>query len=267
VIRTFKEDLVKKCQVNACIDRWDGKAALHVVTHAKWQRSRGRNPSEPYGEHRNPRKALSAALTELRTYQPLCGSHIPFAIGEMAELARFTKQDISGSFNGVDVTASPSSSVYDLVTFWRFKMNRRAEEYRDSPEGRAAAAQRAAQIAALQTRYAELMVELPTLDFVNQYVLLRWFHDFEKVNGDVDLHEDDGDMDRVVATFAEHGYQPDVNVGSAFNENDADNCARYIIGQCLSCIIKFGVIPQILPDFVDKWTKKFAPPPPEAILH
>jgi len=36
--------------------------AEYVVSHAKWQRSRGRNPSEPYRGEKNPRKALALAL-------------------------------------------------------------------------------------------------------------------------------------------------------------------------------------------------------------
>ena len=37
----------------------------HVVTHGAWQVSRGRQPSEPYGEIKNPREAYGKALSDL----------------------------------------------------------------------------------------------------------------------------------------------------------------------------------------------------------
>ncbi|KXK08782.1 MAG: hypothetical protein UZ21_OP11001000335 [Microgenomates bacterium OLB22] len=36
-------------------------SAKYVIAHAAWQQSRGRKPSEPYGDETNPRKALAAA--------------------------------------------------------------------------------------------------------------------------------------------------------------------------------------------------------------
>ena len=39
-----------------------GSGADYVIAHAKWQRSRGRNPSESFKGERNPLKALALAL-------------------------------------------------------------------------------------------------------------------------------------------------------------------------------------------------------------
>lgn len=249
------------------MDWRNGKGALYVVAHAKWQQSRGRNPSEPYGEHRNPRKALSAALAELRTYQPMCGGYIPSMIEAMVEVARFTNQDVSGCFNDAKVTAAPSSDVAALVAFWRSETDRQREGLRNSPQGKKAALKRARQLAARRKRYAELMTELPNLDFSNLGLLLNWFHDFEDAGGDVESHPTEDDYVRIIATFEAHSYKVDENTGPYFNGDDADNCARYIIGQCLSCLHSRYPVLQLLPSWVVEWRQKFQPPPEGISLH
>jgi len=41
-------------------------SAEYVVAHAKWKKSRGRQPSMSYKGERNPHKALALALIDLR---------------------------------------------------------------------------------------------------------------------------------------------------------------------------------------------------------
>ncbi len=43
--------------------------AEYVVAHGKWKKSRGRNPSLPFGKIKNPLKALAAAELELKSFQ------------------------------------------------------------------------------------------------------------------------------------------------------------------------------------------------------
>jgi hypothetical protein len=125
---------MKRSQVYNRITRWDGKGALYIVAHAKFQKRRGRNASEPYKGESNPLKALKLALAELKTFVPMCGSYISTMIAEMVDVARFTNQEVSGEFNGVTVTANPKSSPEELVAWWSNEMNRRSEEYHNSDE-------------------------------------------------------------------------------------------------------------------------------------
>lgn len=125
---------MKRSQVLDRITRWEGKGALYVVAHAKFQKSRGRNASEPYNGERNPLKALKLALAELKTFVPMCGSYISTMIAEMVDVAKFTNQEVNGEFNGVVVTANPKSLPEALAAWWMDEMNRRSEEYHNSDE-------------------------------------------------------------------------------------------------------------------------------------
>ena len=125
---------MKRSKVIAQITRWEGKGALYIVAHARYQSHRGKNPSESYKGELNPRKALQLALTELRTYDPMCGDWIPAGISKMVGIAKFTNQEVTGEFNGVSVTAKPTSSPEVLADWWSKEMDRRSEEYRSSDE-------------------------------------------------------------------------------------------------------------------------------------
>ena len=45
-------------------------SASHVVAHAIWQRSRGRQPSMSYRDELNPRQALANAKAEIQLSRP-----------------------------------------------------------------------------------------------------------------------------------------------------------------------------------------------------
>lgn len=47
--------------------------AEFVIEHARWQQSRGRNPSEPFKHIRDPRKAFELASRVVAGLPPLCG--------------------------------------------------------------------------------------------------------------------------------------------------------------------------------------------------
>jgi hypothetical protein len=131
---------MKRSQVLSCSNRRKkmgvANNALYVVIHAMFQRSRGKNPSEPYKGERNPFKALKLAIVELRTFNPRCGGHIPTMIVEMVEISKRTKQEVTGKFNGVSVTATPKSSPEALADWWSKEMDRQVEEYCNSDESK-----------------------------------------------------------------------------------------------------------------------------------
>jgi hypothetical protein len=47
------------------VEYWPQNSMEHVATHGAWQHSRGRQPSEPYLDIRNPREAYAQALSDL----------------------------------------------------------------------------------------------------------------------------------------------------------------------------------------------------------
>ena len=254
---------MKRSQVLACISRWEGKGALYIVAHAKYQHYRGRNPSESYKGELNPRKALLLALAELRTFEPMCGSYIPASITEMVGIAKFTKQEVSGTFNDVTITASPTTSPEMLVTRWQEEVNRQAREYRNSAEYKSNLFRRAMQVQALRVKVQDMMQQLESLDFENIEAVVNWFDGIRDASDDVDVMSMIR-REEIVQKFQVHGYQPNDNLGDKFNEKDKENVARYIVGQALDNLITFGSIHQVYSYFAEDWRKKFISPTTEA---
>ncbi len=73
----------------------------YVVQHARWQRSRGRRPSEPYGPFLNPRVALEAARAD--------AAH---AAKNMAILDQVVAEALAGAF-----TLPCSPDIVGMVVF------------------------------------------------------------------------------------------------------------------------------------------------------
>jgi hypothetical protein len=70
------------------------KDAFYIVAHAKFQKNRGKNPSEPYKRELNPRKALVIALAELRSQERRSGNkptfQVTIGLKEIGEFSKFT---------------------------------------------------------------------------------------------------------------------------------------------------------------------------------
>ena len=68
------------------------------------------------------------------------------------------------------------------------------------------------------------------------------------------------DRERIIATFGAHGYVSGVNCGDAFDAEDRENVARWLIGQCLANLVSVGAIHGIVHKFADDWIEKFETP-------
>lgn len=253
---------MKRSQVTAHLTRWEGKGALYIVAHACFQNKRGKNPSEPYRGEFNPRKALLLALTELRTYEPMCGELIPASIAKMVGVAKFTNQEVTGVFNDVLVTATPKSSAEELVVYWQKEMDCMLLEYRNSPAYQSYLFRRAMEVQAMRQKVHDLMQQLETLDFGNLETVVNWFDELQEASNDVDVislltNEE------IVQKFQVHGYMPNVNLHEDFNKEDKDNFARYLVGQALNMLIVVGGIHQCYRDFAKDWREKFSASPSE----
>jgi len=247
---------VKKAQLANYVDRWEGKGALYVVAHARRQRTRGKNPSEPYRDHRNPRRALEAARKDLEIYEAMAGDYIPMAIVRMLAIAKLAEQSVRGTFNGVEIIATPTSLSATLVNQFHAEQERQGEEYRKSPEYARVQREQAERMTMLQQKADALMEQLSTLDFSNQTALLDWVAEMEEPRDHVGVRVD-GEL--LVRTFEAHGYVAGANCGDEFKEHDADNFARWIIGQALESSYP------MVSHFAKEWKERFLPPPTEEL--
>ncbi|MCH7730865.1 hypothetical protein IID21_05145 [Patescibacteria group bacterium] len=99
-------------------------SAGYVVAHAAWQKKRGRNPSMPYGEVKNPRLALQAAHAMLsvkryRTRADMSNSEIAQRLGVTCNTRNFKgfhlgDERVGGKANSQEFTISTRKGLAHL---------------------------------------------------------------------------------------------------------------------------------------------------------
>lgn len=192
----------------------------------------------------------------MNTYEPMAGENVSTTAERMIALAKETKGSVRAKFNDIELTATEDSTAEDIVSGFQTKIAEAAETYRKSPEGQRAARESEERKEEAQRKADALMEQLPNLDFSNQEAVLDWICEFQDPSDYIGVVKD---QRKVLEIFAEHGYQPGVNTGEAFNGEDGDNFARYIVGQALDGLRgDVGAIHQVVHKFTDDWKKKFA---------
>lgn len=192
----------------------------------------------------------------MNTYEPMAGENVSTTAERMIALAKETKGSVRAKFNDIELTATEDSTTEDIVSGFQTKIAEASETYRKSPEGQRAARESEERKQEAQQKADALMEQLPNLDFSNQEAVLDWICDFQDPSDYIGVAKD---QRKVLEIFAEHGYQPGVNTGEAFNGEDGDNFARYIVGQALDGLRgDVGAIHQVVHKFTDDWKKKFA---------
>ena len=244
---------MKKSQVNA-FQISGYKTAEYVITHAIWQKSRGRNPSEGYGPERNPAKALNQAYAELAIYIASAGQHLAKAVFEMIAVANLTKRSCTTQFNDITITVLPGGSLEAVMENFRIKTDQQNLAYQNSPAGKAATARRLKQKRALQLQMNKAMAELPKIDLSNISNAIAWL---DKIQSPSDRIGIKTPVEQIVPLFEIAGYAANENCGEKFDENDKENFGRYIIGQALSFLKEAGSIHQIFPVFAQRWRERF----------
>lgn len=181
------------------------------------------------------------------------GTSIVRAAKEMAAYA-IVHGDAKMTFNDVTLLANKNSTPQGIVDDYHAQLKAVGDAWRNSPEGIAVAKEYEEGVIATQAKYDGLMEHLPKLDFTNQQQLLDWLCQLETtITSGVNF---EGFQAKTVEVFTQHGYLPGVNTGAAINNEDADNVARYIIGQCLDTLNK-GYIHQVIHHFTEDWKLKF----------
>jgi hypothetical protein len=188
-------------------------------------------------------------------YDVLAGTHVTQAIQRMVELATSRNEAVSAEFNGIGLIAEPGDYPATLETFWQSEMNRKAEEHRSSPQGKRLAAEAEQRRVDDQQTVEFLMKELPNLAFTDLAALIDWMERLADPSDHIGVSVP---KQVIISTFREHGFEPSVNTGDAFNGDDRENFARYLIGQGLSCLDGVGAIHGMFHRFADDWRVKFS---------
>lgn len=191
----------------------------------------------------------------MNVYEMTPSQHIDKTVERMIALAKETKGEVRTKFNGIELVATEDSIFENMIEDFKIKMEESRKEYRESPEGQRLKRESEERKQESQQKADALMEELPSLDFNNQEAVLNWICEFQEPSDHIGVITDN---EKVLKIFSENGYQPNVNVGEAFNGEDRDNFARYIVGQALDGLQgNVGAINQIVHKFTDDWKKKF----------
>jgi len=248
---------MKKKDVQSLRNYRGEKTAEYVFAHAKWQRSRNREPSESYKEESNPKLALALATKELKTFDPMASTQISFVANKMVQISHLTGNSVTAKFNGVEIIASPGDTSVSIVSFYHKESERRAEEYRVSSEGKREAHNAKRRQKRLQEKADRLVEQLfDKFDFTNLEAVINWLDKFEDPSNAKIPHE------KILKEFRKHGFESSVNCGNDFDESDKNNVAYWLIGRALIGLkCHDHAIHQVFRDFAKEWRDKFISKP------
>lgn len=185
------------------------------------------------------------------------GCYINDAAKQLIAACKTEEQTARGMFNEILLFADKNSTVEGIVAFYNAESERRAEAYRNSPEAKAAARASEERKVEAQQKHDRLMRQLPNLNFADDVAVLDWLCEFQDPSDYIGVVKQ---QDVVLATFAAHGYYPNVNLGKDFTGDDRDSFARFIIGQALDDLAcEVGAINKVVHILTDNWKKKFLP--------
>lgn len=183
------------------------------------------------------------------------GMSIDSAIHEMIEMANDRGEPVQTEFNGVGLIAEPGVHPDTLMHFWQSEMDRAAIAYRESPAGRQATADAGRRLRSDQRKLDTLMGELPSLDFTDLAAAIGWM---DRLTEPADHIGVILDRPLILDTFTKHGYERNVNIGHAFDGENRENFARYLIGQGLAGIASVGAPHPVFRRMASEWRAKFA---------
>lgn len=165
-------------------------------------------------------------------------------------MAMNQKVTVKFSFNGIELEATPESSPPALESEWSAKQEQAAKDYRESPQGIAAAKKRTNDIIRKQ-RSLNTSLDVLADIIADQDKLMLWLKSFAQDADDIGVQFS---KDRLSAQLEAAGYSENEHVGEKPEWfNTRPRMAHYIVGQALNCLrISMGPHP-ITGSFVDKY--------------
>jgi hypothetical protein len=182
------------------------------------------------------------------------GLHINEAARQLCDAARANGR-ASGSFNDIPLHATASTTPASIVACFERITAERAEAYRRSPEGIAAAGRANTNRQAMQATHDRLMVELPSLDWSNHGVILDWLCAMQAPSDHVGVIIR---KQTIAAAFLKQGFEPGMDCGRSYQQGVKNSEFRYLVGQALDGIVNGPAIHPILHKFSDEWRARWA---------
>jgi hypothetical protein len=167
---------------------------------------------------------------------------------------KHVKDEIVGSFNGISLKVSATSTVASIVQDYSNQINSKKEAYLNSQELKDSEQKNKIKLEKLNNDVIFVINKLIDLDFQDSFATLKWMSELQPYSYEVGVNIP---TKEIVEKFASYGYVINANTDEEFNGENKDNYARYIIGQCLAGLSKSKEIHPIMHDFLAKWEAKF----------
>jgi hypothetical protein len=182
------------------------------------------------------------------------GTHIDMAAKMLVDAVTKEGVPVQGKFNDILLIADTASTPDGIVAFWDQQSAIRAEEYRNSPEGKRAQAEAEERRSRLQQIHDSLMRKLPSLDMSDDVQVLDWLCQMQEPSDHIGIIVR---RSTIVSAFEKAGFVAGANTGKAYKADDRNNSFRYLVGQALSGLKDGPAIHSILHKFAKEWREKF----------
>lgn len=155
------------------------------------------------------------------------------------EQATARSAEVGFDFNGVTMKAREGSTVDGMTKEYLAEQQRRAEEYRNSPEGKAAAERRVREAAEKQTKVDEMIKSLPEVlkaDDANKPngKVLNWLEKFGDANDDYRVKLTAEQAKDLARQFEEAGWKAHARVGDPAAKTDLTAFRQWGVGQAVA---------------------------------
>lgn len=170
----------------------------------------------------------------MQTYEPAMGQSIDAACREAVALAAKNETEVRFTFNDVALSAMPTDRPQIIEQRWRSIFEAKQEAYRNSPEGKAAAAEREQQRKNMQATTNTLIKQLPDTLKRGLDDLMFWLRKFSSTADHVGVT---WDIAYVKKTLEDAGYIANEHAGQAPEWfNTRERMGRYVAGQAIECM-------------------------------
>ena len=159
-----------------------------------------------------------------------------------------------GEFNGVRLRCTKDTTEESFINSFRMQMEENQKAYLESEEYKEKLRRDKIEIDAMNKKASAMERELQLMDFSKKRDLLLWLKEYQPLTDRVGVSTN---TMMVVDILEQKGFYEDMNIKENFIEDDADNVAGYIVGQCISGMNMVGAIHSVVGKFVDDWITKF----------
>ena len=189
------------------------------------------------------------------TYKPTLGQPIDKAVNNMISMAIQHDIAVRATFNDIHLEVTPNSTTSEICHYFCKKQEERLSEYQKTEEYQRQLRYNERQKRTKQYETDQLMEELSQLDFSSMRDVLQWIKCLQESTDFVGVRFS---AETVLRAFTENGFRTNENCGVEFEKNNAENVARWIIGQTMSFLSVSSLIHPVISSFVQDWLQKFA---------